>query len=353
METTDQAVRERVERFSDAIAATEGPVLILGHNYPDPDCMAAAIGMEAFLRTRCERSATLSFGGGLGRAENRAMAGILDIAFEEAETIDPCGFAGQVLVDTQPGSGNNHAPDDLPVLGVFDHHEPPPTPYEAHFADVRTDCGSSSTILEEYLRGAGVSVDDRLATALLIGIRTDTEDLERDESDADVAAYLRLYPHVNRQRMQQIMRPALSEAYFGVLRQALNVARRWGNAVIADLGLVPAPDILSEVSELFTRLKEVELSLACGVYGGRVHFSLRGRTVRKTVRDLLSDIVGERGSAGGHGRAAGGVLYTTDDNPAEVAAAFCQAFVVAIDAVESGPRPVCLSDTERAATERT
>ena len=61
---------------------------------------------------------------------------------------------------------------------VVDHH-PKRTPFKARFTDLRTGYGATSTIFTEYLRAIGMEPSQRLATALLYGIKTDTLFLER------------------------------------------------------------------------------------------------------------------------------------------------------------------------------
>ncbi|MFH0911846.1 MAG: DHH family phosphoesterase [Planctomycetota bacterium] len=337
--------RERAASFTAAIeAAPPGAVLVLPHDYPDPDALASAFGMQAFLERVCDRRSVLAFAGGLGRPQNRAMAGLLDIASVEIDTVDFPAVGGAVLMDTQPGAGNNSLPPRLPVIGVFDHHGPPESPYEAAWIDVRADYGSTSTIVTEYLLASGVAIDKRLACALLMGIRTDTEDLERDTSEADVAAFLTLFPLADRQMMIQIQRPVLSEEYFGMLRRALQVARRWGDAVVANLGPVPVPDLLSEVSELFALLKGADLSLAVGTHGGDVYLSLRTRRAKRSLLEIIRTIVGPEGRAGGHGRAVGGRLHPKDGDEKGAAEALCELFIESIRASEDGPKPVCLEE---------
>ena len=57
------------------------------------------------------------------------------------------------------------------------------------FKDIRPDYGSTSTILTEYVRAAGIEVRPRLATALVYGIKSDTQLLGRETSRQDIAAF--------------------------------------------------------------------------------------------------------------------------------------------------------------------
>jgi nanoRNase/pAp phosphatase (c-di-AMP/oligoRNAs hydrolase) len=336
---------ERLRALREAVEAVRGPLLIQGHNYPDPDCLAAALGMQALLAQAFERTSVIAFGGGLGRAENRAMAGILGIDYRDVDEIVPSEFAGVIVVDSQPSAGNLAVPEGLPVVAVLDHHEAPESDYEAAWRDIRTDLGATCSLLVEYLDHAGLHIDERLATALLIGIRTDTEDLERDGTDMDVAAYVRLFPDVDRSIMIQVLRPPLSEEYFGLLHTALETARSYDTIVVAPLGRLPAPDLLSEISELFLRLKGVHVSLAVGYYAGGVNLSLRSARPRKGLQGVLRDLVGATGRAGGHGRAMGGRVPADDGDAEAEIERICKGFVERVGSLESGPRPVAFTES--------
>src|SRR6266850_8038466 len=70
---------------------------------------------------------------------------------------------------------------------VIDHH-PEESPVRAVLKDLRPGYGATATILTEYLRAIDARVSQRLATALLYGIKADTQHLERGATRADLEA---------------------------------------------------------------------------------------------------------------------------------------------------------------------
>ena len=98
------------------------------------------------------------------------------------------GYDRVALLDVQPF----HSPD-IPthVDLVIDHH-PRRTNYTARIKDVRPRYGATSTIMTEYLLASDTPISSRLATALLYGIKTDTQLLGRDDYLvlADYQAYI-------------------------------------------------------------------------------------------------------------------------------------------------------------------
>lgn len=328
--------------FQTLTNAGEGPVLVAVHNYPDPDSLAAALGLQVLLESWGIES-HIADGIGIGRAENKAMAGLLKIETGTFRDLQLHTYRGAILADTQPDVGNNDLPAAVPLLAVLDHH-----PFVEEncqgvpFVDVRPEYGSTSTIVHEYLRAAGVEPDKRLATALYLGIRTDTESLERHADPADVAAYTKLLPLVDLAAVRKITRPPLSDEYFAMLRNALRAGQRFDEAVVSHLGAVEQPDTLSTVAELLVQAKGTSYALALGHNKNRLYLSLRITPPRKGAGPLMQRAVGGAGTGGGHSLAAGGVIDIPADQGAEATAqAAIGRFLAAMEVEPQSGRSLC------------
>ena len=92
---------------------------------------------------------------------------------------------------------------------MFDHH-PRVADYACSFEDIREDYGATSTILSEYLIANGIKFNQRLATALLYGIKSDTLMLGREVHAADVQVFTSLYPLANHDLLRRIEYPSLN-----------------------------------------------------------------------------------------------------------------------------------------------
>src|SRR6202000_2483851 len=74
-------------------------VLIYTHDNPDPDSLAAAMGLERLLEHELRATVTLTHGGIVGRAQNRAMVDTLRLPLVPSERLDPDDFDTIALVD--------------------------------------------------------------------------------------------------------------------------------------------------------------------------------------------------------------------------------------------------------------
>jgi nanoRNase/pAp phosphatase (c-di-AMP/oligoRNAs hydrolase) len=306
-----RAGKLRATRLDQLIAFAKGKrhALILTHDNPDPDSIAAGVTLAWLLKRLANVEAKVAYGGIIGRAENQALVRALHlpvvpvsrIAFDEYDLV--------CMVDTQPDQGNHSLPAGFLPDVIIDHHPRRPETGRATFADVGGPIGATSTVVAEYVRASGLRLPPRIATALFYGIKADTRDLGRMTTPQDVAAYLWLFPMTDKDALKAIENPRLPAHYFRLQHTALERVEIWGEAVVADLGELYAPDMVAEVAERFHLLEGTRWSLAFGRFAGALWFSLRTSDLRANAGRTIRRVIEERGgSAGGHGSMAGARL---------------------------------------------
>jgi nanoRNase/pAp phosphatase (c-di-AMP/oligoRNAs hydrolase) len=282
--------------------------LILTHDNPDPDSLAAAVALAYLLERRARLQCCIAYGGIVGRAENTAMIRVLQLP---VIPISQVVFAENdlfAMVDTQPPAGNHSLPPRYPPDVVIDHHPAREGTERVPFADVG-HTGATCSILVDYLRAARLPLSTSVATALFYGIKADTRDLGRQTYPIDVDAYLYLYPMVDKDALAQIEHPALPARYFRLYNLAIQKARVHQTAVVVDLGEIYSPDMVAEVAERLLSLEGMRWSLACGSYQDQLFLSIRTKDRRMNAGRLIREICEDLGgSSGGHGSMAGARL---------------------------------------------
>lgn len=281
-------------------------VLILTHDNPDPDALASAAALAFLLERAAGVEVAIAFGGIVGRSENRALMEELGREFRRADGLDEPASTLVALVDTQPRTGNNSLPPGRIASMVVDHHPLRPETAVCTFADVRPEYGSTSSILVEYLRAADLEPDRKLATALFYGVQSETLDLGREASPADVSASIYLYPRSDPAAISRIRHARVPVGYFRSMHKAIARARRHRNVVVVELGLLDYPDMVAEVADLFMHLNGVEWTVALGRFEDKLLLSLRTYDLGAHAGGLVRSVIGTRGTAGGHGSLAGG-----------------------------------------------
>jgi nanoRNase/pAp phosphatase (c-di-AMP/oligoRNAs hydrolase) len=280
-----------------------GRVLILMQDDPDPDAIASALALRVVLGRRPAAAPIATFGR-ITRPENRAMTQILDIDVEQIQPADVRDFDAVALVDVQPsffeeGLGN--------VALVIDHH-PEEQPVQARVKDIRPSYGATSTILTEYLRAADAKITQRLATALLYGIKADTRYLERGTTRADVEAFGFLHPLANHNALRRIERPELPEAALDTLAIGLRQRALIDGVMFSHLGPVAYPELIAQFADVFLQVEGAEWSVVSGTVNGELHISVRNVGYVRGAGEVVRAAFGELGGAGGHRTMAKAVI---------------------------------------------
>ena len=330
--TLERAVtRARVARVREHFARADR-VLILMQDDPDPDAIASALGLKTLLG-RSKSAATIATFGTIRRPENRAMARILEIDVEQVKPRSLVEYDMIAMVDTQPAIFEESLREvDL----VIDHH-PEETPVRARLKDIRPSYGATSTILTEYLRAADVKIRERVATALLYGIKADTLHLERGAMRADMEAFAFLFGHANHNALRRIERPDLPDAALEVLARGIAGRRLADGVMFVHLGPVGYPELIAQFADLFLQVEGAEWSVVSGIVNQELHVSVRNVGYVRAAGDVVHEGFGDLGGAGGHRSMAKAVVKLRDWRAAglaggdrEIADAIAERFLAAL-----------------------
>lgn len=295
----------KLEEFRDHIVPASS-VLILTHDYPDPDCLASAYGVSNLLSFWGIKSSVISFGGFVGRAENRAMIRFLNIRTVPFVLTEVEDFERIILVDSFPGKGNVSLDPSIPVHAIIDHHPNEPNPKATYFSDIRKEFGATSTIITKYLLEAHCPISPKLATALFYGIKTDTGDMRRAVCTVDLECYRLLFDIMEHQLLSRIENPDRDVEFFRILHKAAESAAVFDSVGYTHLGVVTTPDYVAEMADLFHSLERLEWMICSGIFKNQIFFSIRSKnndTAGVMAEKLASTF---KGSGGGHARVAAG-----------------------------------------------
>jgi nanoRNase/pAp phosphatase (c-di-AMP/oligoRNAs hydrolase) len=317
----DSVPQQQLARLFEALGDAR-TLVILPHNDPDPDAIASAVALRALLAKARGVESQLAYKGIIGRVENKALVRYLDRPLRRLKGSDLKASVPIALVDTQPGAGNNALPRGARATLVFDHHPRREATAPATFVEIRPDVGATSTILTEYLQAAGIEPDPQLATALFYGIKTDTMGLARGTSPADVAAYFYLQPRIDVEALVQIENAQVPPEYFQKMVTALQAARLYDGVLVSYLGEMHRPDLAAEMADVLLRLEGAQWVVCMGVYEREFILNVRTRNRKGGAGYLVQAIVGEQGTAGGHGMMAAGHVPLRGQNPEHLAAQF-------------------------------
>ncbi|MFQ6051104.1 MAG: DHH family phosphoesterase [Candidatus Hydrothermarchaeota archaeon] len=282
--------------------ANEKGVLIVLQDNPDPDGISSAYGLRRIVEYYDKR-ADIAYGGEIGHQENKALVNLLGVDMIHMPEIDLKEYQVIAMVDCSIPGSNNSLPKKTKVDIVIDHHPVEPSNVEASYIDLRPSIGATASIITEYLRYKKISIDSELATALLHGIKTDTQGFKRGTDPLDLEAFMFLYPLADQEQLRRIETPDLSGETLEVLGEAIKNKKVKGSILISNVGIIRNRDALPQAADFLLNLEGISTVLVFGIVEGEAHISGRSRDVRVHMGQTLNAAFGSSGSAGGHATA--------------------------------------------------
>lgn len=279
-------------------AAGAEVVPILMHNDPDPDAVSSALAVCVLLGDDAQRTPIVTLDE-MTRPENRRMAELLKIRVTKITREELLQFGRVITVDTQP---RGLQVEGRPSFAVIDHH-PVEHDYIAEFSDIRPEYGATATIITEYLRASGGGRIQRgLATALLFGIRTDTDSLMRGVTPADVAAYAFLQSCADVQLVRRFEKPSYRRETAIAFGHALNNAAYDGELMVVHLGELVEQEthVLADLADFCLTVENITWVVAAAELDGELVLTIRHTGTGAGAGSLAEAISELGGSGGGH-----------------------------------------------------
>jgi len=298
---------DRLLKFMASRRRELSPLLILTHDHPDPDGLASAWALQYLAEKVFKIRTRIAYGGIIGRYENREMARRLKLPVHKLRPADLKNYVSIALVDTQPAFGNNSFPKKRRAAIVIDQHPSAEKP-NADFVAVDTSVGATSVLLAQALLTSGVDIPQKLATALVYGIISDTLNLFKVSRPEIIKTYLTLLPMCDIRALSSIQNPLRSRRFFAGLVKGIRRAMIRQRLIVSHLGKVENPDLVSQMADFLLTCQGMQWSFCTGRFGDNLHISLRMASPAGGAGVVLRDIFHDVGKVGGHGRIAGGKL---------------------------------------------
>ncbi len=227
--------------------------LILLQDFPDPDALSSAWAYK-LIAEQYDIQCEMIYAGALSHQENIALVKLTGLplqrwTLETAKTKDLSVFKGCVFIDNQGttcqltefilGAG-------IPIAAVIDHHNLQ-REMNAEFTDLRPQIRATATIFAEYLQAGMLTLDGsvslhiKCATALMHGLRSDTNALRQaQEEDFLAAAYLsRFY---DPQLLNAVLQSSRSKWVMDAIERSLKHRTVQNNFSIAGIGYLRYDD---------------------------------------------------------------------------------------------------------------
>ena len=281
-------------------------VYIQTHNFPDPDAIASAFGLQALL-AHYGVPAKLCYYGKIDKLSTRKMTEMLHIDMfpyteieRDMQPEDPI-----ICVDSQKNGGNI-----LDFVGneiaCIDHH-PTYSQVEYQYADIRM-VGSCSTLIAEYYQKLNVPMPEAVATALLYGLEMDTAHFTRGVTALDLDMFRILFPKADHEKLAGLEKNTMEFSDLRAYGSAIENIRVYGTLGIAAIPFACPDALIALVADFILSLEEVEVAIIYAYRAKELKFSVRSEDPGVHAGTLINRALRDLGNGGGHAEMAGGSI---------------------------------------------
>jgi nanoRNase/pAp phosphatase (c-di-AMP/oligoRNAs hydrolase) len=302
----------RGRAFAETLSAARGKHLLIAlRGHPDPDGIACAITQVHLAQRLGVAQSTIGYSHELSHRENRALVKLLGLELRKIKSVREVGRVDFLcLVDAHEVDPELTDAAEYELLTIVDHHRAV-SPPKARFVDLRFDVGATATIFVEYLQELAaldpdVEEDRRIATALMHGLATDTDDFMLARS-TDFRAASQIAEVCDRDLLQDLSRRLIAPTAMDVIARALQalVVRR--NFAMTGVGFVSEAerDTIAQAADFLVRREDIDTCVVYGVVGDKyIEGSLRTHSPSVDPAAWLEQAFGadEKGRPYGGGR---------------------------------------------------
>lgn len=317
-------------KLDEIINAIKGKhVYIQTHDFPDPDAIASAYGMQILLKSRNIES-VICYKGRIDRYSTSKMVQFLGIEMKKIEDMEETGILDEedevILVDSQKGNANivDMIGDEIICI---DHHPETVKKYSYRVKDVRPEYGACATIIAEYFLENGVEITNLVATAFTYAIRIDTAGLLRGICKKDIEILSYLYDKTDYNIIRQLENSVLYREELKVYSQAIDNISIYDNVSFAYVGSECAETLIAQICDFTLQLVEVEFSVVYSLKKDGIKISIRSEKNELDAGHIVQKALKGIGSGGGHAAMAGGFIPFKNLNENEAVSLIKERFI--------------------------
>lgn len=278
-------------------------VFIQTHNYPDPDAIASAFGLQKLLE-RFGISAVICYD---GAAEKLSVVTMLN---NFAIDIVPCGSIRDmtehdkiVVIDAQ--KYNSNLTDLIGDETVCIDHHPTVRACRYQYQDI-VITGACASIIAQYYFDSGIVPERAVASALVYGIKMDTADFTRGVTQLDIEMYAKLFPYTDHVLLDRMKLNTIELADLRAYGSAIENISVFDNVGYAFIPFACADALIAMISDFILALDIIEFSVVYAVRDSGYRFSVRSEVPELHAGRITQHALGRFGSGGGHACMAGG-----------------------------------------------
>ena len=294
-------------------------ILVTAHEHPDPDALASTVALTRLIEaTLPGANVTIALKGRVGGGLNEAFVKYSNLKWQPWDDALLPKYDAILLLDTQPSFQFSPLPTGMLPFAVIDHHRSRhKKKLDCAFCDIRTDVGSTSSIIFSYFMELEVPIRPDLGATLLFGIESDLAGAAGTPGELDNIALSGLTLIADPRKVYQMRYVDLPQSYYTAYSAGLSYAWYYDNALMTHLNTIDSLEKPAVLADFLLRFDKVQYAFVTGVYEDKLMLSLRISN-SKSAADIMRRITRNLGEGGGHRTKAGGYIKLKSGSAGEI-----------------------------------
>ena len=281
-------------------------VYIQTHNFPDPDAIASAFGLQ-FLFGEFGIKSKICFEGRIDKLSTQKMLDRFNIKmFAYNDIRNELNDDDYIIcVDSQKNSGNitDFIGDEIACI---DHH---PTFVNIDYQYKQVEItGACATLIAEHIMALGLTPTKDVASALIYGIKMDTLSLSRGVTQRDIKMFSFLFDYRDEKSLNDLEHNNMVFSDLRAYGAAIENIKLYGVVGFSKIPYACPDAMIAILSDFILSLVEVEAVVIYSERDDGIKFSVRSERDDIHAGTLTNQALKGIGDGGGHAAMAGGLI---------------------------------------------
>lgn len=283
-------------------------IYIQTHNFPDPDAIGSAFGLQYILKHFNIKSKII-YSGYIANKTVMSMINQLHIKVFHISQIRVEKIDKIIVVDTKVGASNITALH-ADYIGYIDHHESKaPVKIKNQFFDLQKKMGACSSIIGQYIYDLQINkIPKNVATALLIGVYIDTFRFSRKTSPMDISVASYLFPFADFDFLSFETLNVISMKDLKSFSESIRNLKQIHDMGIIHVSKLNSHHLLAILCDFFIQMRELNLIIGYCIKKKDIAISVRCDNTDYNALRIVNEITSGIGVSGGHSSFAAGMI---------------------------------------------
>lgn len=182
---------------------------------------------------------------------------------------------------------------------IITHYEGDIKDIKVELKDIRSDVGTTSSIMAEYLKQLKIPIDEQLATQILYALREETREFLTNMHKFDFDMYYRIFPSADIDLLMELEHPSVKSETFGDLAKSIENKMVKDTHLITSIGYTKDVSTLPKVCDYLLDLEGISTALIFSIGRAEIQIYAKSKDIKTHMRNVLERAFGVWGVVSG------------------------------------------------------